>query len=48
MDLGDPVDMLFHPHENPFQSRRRGFDPLEVPGAQDVRANQFIYAFQMK
>lgn len=47
-DLGEPVEMIFSPHTNPFQSFKRTFDPKEEPNAQVVTTNEFVYAFQAK
>jgi hypothetical protein len=47
-DLGEPLEFLIPPHENPFASTRRTYDACEEEGAQVVQANRFLYAFQSK
>jgi len=47
-DLGEPIEMIFAGHENPFRSSRRTYDPKEVEGAKVVTTNQYVYAFQAK
>lgn len=49
-DFGEPLELLFAPHENPFQSLRRTIDKKAEEGSEGriVRANQFLYALQSK
>ena len=47
-DLGEPLEFLFEPHENPFASSRRTVDEREESGAQIVTTNQYIHAFRGK
>lgn len=47
-DLGEPIDFLIPPHENPFKSFKCTLDATE-PGDQGiVTTNHSIYAFQAK
>lgn len=47
-DLGEPLEFLFEPHQNPYASGRRTVDEKEEEGAQIVTTNLFIHAFRGK
>ena len=46
--LGEPLEMIFQSHRNPFASSRRTHDKEEVTEAQIVTTNEFIHAFRAK
>lgn len=47
-DLGDPLEYLLPPHENPFRSSRVIVDDTEEEHCRIVTTNHSIYAFQAK
>ena len=47
-ELGEPLEMIFTGHYNPFASTRRTYDKEEHVDAQIVTTNELIYAFQAK
>ena len=47
-DLGEPLEFLFEPHQNPFASSRRTVDENEEEGAQIVTTNMYLHAFRGK
>jgi splicing suppressor protein 51 len=48
--MGEPLEFIFAPHENPFQSLRRTIDKKAPEGSESriVAANQYLYALQSK
>jgi splicing suppressor protein 51 len=47
-DLGEPIDFLIPPHENPFKSFKCTIDPKEEGDQGIVTTNHSIYAFAAK
>lgn len=47
-DLGENVDLLFAPHENPFRSMKQTLDQNEIEECKVVTANHSIYCFIAK
>lgn len=47
-DLGDPLEYLMPPHQNPFRSSRSVVDDKEEGECRIVTTNHSIYAFQSK
>ena len=47
-DLGENVDLLFTPHENPFRSIKQTLDMNETEDCKVVTANHSIYGFIAK
>ena len=47
-DLGEPIDFLIPPHENPFQSFKLTVDPKETGDQGIVVTNHSLYAICAK
>lgn len=47
-ELGEPIEMILHPHQNPFSSLSLTYDQNEDIDCRVVSTNNYLYAFRMK